>query len=241
MEQRSTSMKGMRFVLSIVIPVFVAGILIAMFPLYGGHAATPSGPATATTHTISTWGHADIAVKPDQASLMLGVQTRAAEVRKALSNNNGKMDAVIAALVKQGVAKTHIQTTDLSVWYDTQQKMYVVAHNLSVRLDRIDKVAAVLEAGVQAGVNSSFGVTFGLKDPAAAKSSALKAAVADARKRADSIAETLGAKVSQTVNIDEATSGFVTKGATGMGGGGTPIQPGQYVVSADVNVTYTCG
>lgn len=234
-------MKRMRLVLSIVIPVFVAGILIAIFPLYGGHAATTSGQATATIPTISTWGHADIAVKPDQASLMLGVQTRAAKVRTALSNNNGKMNAVIAALIKQGVAKTYIQTTDLSVWYDTQQKMYVVTHNLSVRLDRIDKVAAVLEAGIQAGVNSSFGVTFGLKDPAAAKSTALKAAVADARKRASTIAATLGAKVSQTINVDEATSGFVTKGATGMGGGSAPIQPGQYVVSADVNVTYRCG
>ncbi len=236
-------MKRMLFVLFVVIvtvSVTVAGM--AFLPL-SGHAATPGQQAATTQRTISTWGHAEVAVTPNQASMTIGVQSRAGQARESLASNNTKIQRVMAAVTKLGVAKTAIQTSDLSLWYDSQQRNYVTTHNLGIRLDSVDKVGSVLDAAIRAGANNSFGVSFGLKNPATARSQALKVAIADARKRAETIAQALGTTIHQTVSVDEATAGYGTKGAIGVGGGGggTVVQPGQYVVAADVNVTYTCG
>ena len=237
-------MKRIRFMLPLLAALAIITILAVQVLPVRSQAASPAAQPALSGRTISAWGHGEVALQPDRASIMLGVQSRARTAHTALATSNTKINAVLASLTKQGIPKQQIQTSDLSLWYDSEHNQYVATHNLGVRLDRVNRVGAVLDAAIGAGANNSFGVTFGLKNQAQARATALKAAIADARQRATTMARALSTTITQTISVDEATAGSVTKGsmAGGMGGGGgTPIQPGQYVISADVNVTYSCG
>ncbi|HKY80348.1 MAG TPA: SIMPL domain-containing protein, partial [Sphingobium sp.] len=57
---------------------------------------------------------------PDQATVGTGVQTRAPTAAQAMRDNAAKMDKLIAALAKAGIAKADIQTSgiNLNAQYD---------------------------------------------------------------------------------------------------------------------------
>jgi uncharacterized protein YggE len=224
------------FMVAAVVIVITAAVLLQVMP----SSATSANDTTSAPRTVTAQGHGEIAVNPEQAFITLGVQSRAKEAKTALANNNEKMNAVVATVARQGIPKQLVQTTDFSLWYDSQQNIYVANHNLALRVDNLQKLGVVLDACVAAGANNSWGVSFGVKNPTTARAQALKAAVADARKRADSIAAAMGAKITQSTSVLESSGSVGGMGAgKRAGGGGTSFQPGQTVVSADVTVTFS--
>lgn len=199
-----------------------------------------------TNHTVTVGGEGQVDVPPDLATLTLGVDTRASDAQTALSQNAAAMNAVIAAVKNQGVPANHIQTSDLSLYRDSENGVYVASHRITVRLDNVDKVGQVLDAAVAAGANNAWGVSFGLKDQSAARSQALQAAVSDARTRAEGIAKGLGVSITGVGSASEVsfqTSPIRYAGAAPQPavGSSTSVQPGQLTVIADVKVTYTFG
>lgn len=202
---------------------------------------------SATGHTITVAGHGEVQMAPDMATITVGVQTHDSSAQAALSANSSKMTAVIAAVEAQGVPATHVQTSDLSLWYDSQKDQYVVNHSLTVRSDTPDKVGNILDAAVAAGANMSWGVSFGLKDQDAAEAQALSVAVTNARARAQAIASALGVSISGVGSASEATYNVVNpqpyyaRAAAGAPVASTPVQTGQLTVSADIRVVYTFG
>ena len=198
-----------------------------------------------TSHTISVGGHGEIDVPPDEASITLGVESRSQDAQSALSSNSSKMNAVIVAVRGQGVPSSHIQTSNLSLYYDSERGVYIASHQITVRIDNVDRVGAVLDAAVGAGATRSWGVSFGLKDPSAARAQALQTAVADARKRANSMATALGVNITGVGSASEAsyqvTPLYQPVARAGAPSPSTPVQPGQLTVTADINVVYTFG
>jgi uncharacterized protein YggE len=178
------------------------------------------------------------------ANITLGVDTKGASAQDALSANGAKMSAVIAAVEGQSVPASHIQTSNLSIYYDSQAGQYVASHQVDVRIDNTGKVGAVLDAAVAAGANNSWGVSFGLQDPSQAQAAALQNAVADARKHADAIASKLQVNITGVGSASEASyysPPIKYAGAAAAPGvaAPTPVQPGQLDVTADVSVVYT--
>ncbi|GAC1398590.1 MAG: SIMPL domain-containing protein [Chloroflexota bacterium] len=213
-----------------------------------GHAVSARGNAApATNHTLSVSGHGQAAIAPDMATVTVGVQSKAQDAQTALSRDNQKMSAVIDAVKGQGISASHIQTSQLSLWYDSEHQEYVASHTLTVRVDSIGKTGPVLDAAVLAGADSSWGVSFGVKDPSVARSDALKGAIADARKRADTMAAALEVTVTGVGSASEATYSNPPIETGGVRAGvnsapvATPIQPGEITVTADVNVVYSFG
>jgi uncharacterized protein YggE len=211
-----------------------------------GSAASGSAQAAQATKskTLTAQGQGVVRVQPDQATMTLGVESRAADARTAMTTNTTKLNGVIAALKGQGLASNTIQTSNLSLYYDAERKEHVALHNLTVRLDDLEKVGATLDAAVAAGANTSWGVGFGLKDASSARSQALKAAVADAHTRADNMAAALGMRITGVVAAEEPTSGIGPQDvlpAVGAGGGAAPIQMGELPIAASVRVTFTVG
>ena len=80
--------------------------------------APASSPATdavfaATTVNLAAYGETRIA--PDQATINLGVSSRATTAQEAMRLNNVAMNAVVAALRRQGIAERDIQTSGLNL------------------------------------------------------------------------------------------------------------------------------
>src|SRR5579864_5012724 len=129
-----------------VVALAGAGVFLA----HGVSARAVNAPskASAPAHTITVSGHGDVSVAPDMALVTLGVQTRAEDAATASSNNAAKMSAVIAAVEAQGVTADHIQTTNLSLYFDDQRSEYIDEHDITVRIDNIAKAGAVIDAAV---------------------------------------------------------------------------------------------
>jgi uncharacterized protein len=198
--------------------------------------------ASATGHTVTVTGHGTATVTPDMATITLGVQTKAADAQSALKENANRMTAVIASVKSHGVSANHIQTSDLSIYFDDQNGQYIVSHSVNVRVDDVNSVGIVLDSAVDAGANTSWGVQFGLKDTSSAQSQALQNAVSDARKHADAIATGLGVTVSGVGSASEVSySNPIIYGprASAAPAATTPVQPGELSITADVQVVYT--
>ena len=163
---------------------------------------------------ITVTGEGVVQIVPDIATLVIGVTTQGETAAEALSANSTALDAVMARLTAAGVQARDMQTSNLSLnpnWtgYDSSTPTisgYVAANMLTVRVRALDTIGAVLDAAVADGANTLNGLTFGLADPGPVLNEARKAAVVDARARAELLAGAAGVKLGRIISISEAGS-----------------------------------
>jgi uncharacterized protein YggE len=206
--------------------------------------------ATDQTATVTVLGHGSVAVKPDTATLSIGVSVTDPDLAQAQQEATRLMTKVIAAVKANGVKDDDIQTAYYNVYaitrYDENGNpsgivSYQVSNQVQVTVRDLGKVESVLEDAVTAGANTIYGVSFGIADPSAAKSQARAEAVADAKQRAEELAAaaglTLGRVVSMSEGVLQSSPYFAGQGAGGQGGAG-PVESGSLAVTVDVQVTY---
>jgi uncharacterized protein len=240
--KRSRSLIGL-----IVTGVLVVSVLALVPGVVPGSALAQTGTAPGT---ITVVGEGIVKVKPDVAQATVGVELSRPTVAEASAEVSDTMDDVMAALREQGIAEKDMQTTGFSVWSDqaynpdgTRGEMaYRVSNQVNVTIRDLDSVGAVLDAAMEAGANSIYGVTFSLEDKKSAQSDARAEAVADATDKAEELAELTGLMLGNVVSVSEVIGGGgyyggVYETAAGMGGGG-PIAPGELEVSVQLQVVY---
>lgn len=94
------------------------------------------------------------------------------------------------------------------------QGFYNATNNVEVTIRNLEGAGRVLSAATAAGADQLFGIRFELEDPSALQGEARQKAVADARSRAERLAQLAGVKLGPAVSITELD-----------GGGGGPIMP----------------
>lgn len=234
---------------------------VAMFAILGGIPAmlgglrSPSVVAAASgdpTHGITVQGTAIISLKPDMASLYLGVNAQATTATLAQSSASKAMAAVIAAVKKQGVADTDLATQgiNLNPTYDpniggtAHVNGYQASQSLSVKVRDLDKVGPIIDAGVAAGATSVGGISFSLADPTAATDQARQMAVADAHKRAQALASAAGVTLGAPISVTEESATqppvyYAAGAAVDKASAATPVQVGTTDVTVTVDVVYS--
>ncbi|MCB0190063.1 MAG: SIMPL domain-containing protein, partial [Caldilineaceae bacterium] len=124
------------------------------------------------------------------------------------------------------------------------QYRYHVTNQVQVTIRDIDQVGDIIDAAIEAGANSTYGVEFRVDDQDAARSEARAAAIDNANAKAAELAGLTNVTVGQVLSVSEiiGNSGFYgaanTSAAFGLGGGGTPIAAGELQLSVQVQVTY---
>ena len=174
---------------------------------------TPYVPPIMETISVTGTGRAN--VTPDRVTFTVGVQTVAATVDQAVNENNRKVAAVIAALKAAGASDQQIQTSNFSIWpqQDHQQGKlpqilgYQVSNTITVRRENVTDAGRLMQAAVNAGVNTSSGLQFEVTDPARGREGALQAAYADARAKATLLAQAAGRTLGRAVTIAEGAGG----------------------------------
>lgn len=169
----------------------------------------PPQPGPMGTVTVSGIGRAT--VTPDRFTFSVGVQTVAATVDDAVSENNRKVAAVIAALKKAGAQDKDIQTSQFNIYpqQDYQQGKlprilgYQVSNNINVRSEKVGDAGRLLGIAVAAGVNHSSGINFEVSDPSRGRDQGLRAAFEDARAKAALLAQAAGRTLGRAVTISE--------------------------------------
>lgn len=238
--------------------VLLAVGALALASSGGVMAQTDSAPRAAgfRQRLITVTGDGEVRLKPDQVSINLGVEERGQDIpalRKAAAE---KAQSAIRAIKALGVKDNEIQTSRLSVrreWIQEPNKpptkyLWVLSNSVNVTTSQVDKAGDLLDAVVKAGFNDVNGPSFSLKDPSAARTEALVAALKNARDKADALAKVGGVTISAVESVTESGSiqppQPVYRGEMAMmrmagdTGAPTPVETGEIVVSANLTAAY---
>jgi uncharacterized protein YggE len=205
------------------------------------------------TPGITVSGEGSVFGAPDVAVATLGVQADATTVADARSMAATSMDAMVKVLKDGGVADKDIQTTQFSVdpRYDyTNNKQTLIGFTVNniatVKIHDINKTGELIDAAVSAGGDLARvqGLQFTIDDPSALQNQARQKAMADAKSRADTLAQAAGVQLGAPRSISEGGGPTpITFSAAGVPAGldqtrTTPIQTGQLQVQVTVSVIY---
>lgn len=237
-----------------------AALAMMAAPIAAGSVANAqdsAGPAVQTRQMIegtalTVAAEARASEKPDIATLNAGVVTEAPTAEAALAENARRMNAVIAAVKRAGVAERDIQTSQLSV-----QPQMVYAENVpprlsgyqatnmvSVKVRNLANVGKTVDALVAVGGNQLNGISFGLDNPDAALDRARAEALKKARARADVYAQAVGMRVFKIIAIEEGGSVSPPRPyampmmARAAIADSTPVAAGEVELTANVSVTF---
>lgn len=163
---------------------------------------------------LSVTGEGRSEARPDMATITVGVATQAQTAREALSENNARLGAVLEQLKATGIEDRDVQTSGLSMGpmidYSVRGKArvtgYQVSNQLTVRVRALDDLGAILDQTVSDGANEFRGLSFGLAEPGPAIDAARVAAVQDARRKAEIMAEAAGVTLGRVMSISEQMS-----------------------------------
>ena len=232
--------------------VRIAAAVVAMSLL-----CAPAALADTTTPTLSVNGSGSVMVMPDVASLTVNVTRSARTSSAALGSANARVDAIVGAVRAVGVPAAGIQTNLVDVSRGTigigpRKHRHFVRRFIATESISITTTAAmagqVIDVTVHAGADSINGPSFSFSDPSAGMVAATNAALADARRRADAAAATLGYVVTgvQSVNLDPQSAILAPGSASApapvvKAPAPTPttVHPGTQEVDANVNVVFT--
>jgi len=205
---------------------------------------------------ILTTGFASLTLAPDEARVTIGVVTRGETAEEASRKNSEVMTRVIGALKGLGLTEREIQTRWLSVnaEYDCSGGRctvsgYVATNTVEVRLrsERFQLISEVVDRTVAAGANLVQGVHFSVSEERrrSVEEELMRAAIADARRKAQRAAEELGARITGVLYVDLSVDQIPYPVVTAVGraesGAGTPVVPGEVTVTARVQVSFEIG
>lgn len=224
----------------------LAGVAIATF----AGVFQPSGAQSAATDTtsggITVLGTGSVNLTPDRASFAFGTVSQAATATAALAASSQSVSRVIAALKKAGVAQADLQTADVSLSPQTNDKGdaivgYVASNTVTATIKRIGDAGDIVDAAVEAGANQVSGPNLLASDQDAAYRNALKGAVADARAKAETLANASGSTLGKVTAIVEGGGAIPMPLAAGAKASSVPIEPGTQMIEATVSVTFALG
>lgn len=206
--------------------------------------------------TINVNGSGVVYGSPDIATADISVVSRNEDVKAASDENTRLMAAVTAALRGLGVADQDFRTSNYGISIEreigpegqpTGPRTYVITNTMTVTFRDLSIVGEGLQAAITAGANQIANINFALEDSSDLAAQAREKAMADARARADQLAQAAQVEIDRPYNINES---YILvpqlRQDIGFGGGAieaaapvpVPVESGQIMVQVDVNVTY---
>jgi uncharacterized protein YggE len=159
------------------------------------------------------------------------------------------MRRLINALKQRGIAARDIQTAQVSLSPNMDPNGssvvgYTASNSVTARIRKLRDAGPIIDAAVAAGANQVGGPSLTSADQQKLYRQALKAAIANARAKASTIAAAAHLNLGSIRSISEAsTTSFPQPLAESAkaSGASTPVQPGTIQTEADVTVTFNVG
>ena len=229
--------------------------LFAFVKLVGPIPFSVSSITTEKSDFFTVTGVGKTTVIPDIALVSVGVTSQGQTVKLAQKDLNTKMDAISKAVKQLGVDAKDIKTENYSInpRYDYQTSVqriigYDANSSLTIKVRDMDKANDVIDASTANGANQVNGVSFDVDDRTKAENEARTLAVADAKKKAEIAAKTVGFTLGTIVNYSEGVNNGdpvprMMYAKTAMEAGGdqavpSTIEPGSNEIIIQVNLSY---
>ena len=233
----------------------IAALALVTAALAASAAAPRDAKAEDVRPTITVTGQAEVAAVPDLAMVSAGTLTSARTAAEAVAANAAVMSGAFEALAAIGIAPRDIQTANLRIEpqyvYPSSNGnrtepphivAYQVTNQIAVRVRDVNKVGAVFDALVEAGINQSGGISFTVADPTPLRNQALAAAIADARQQAEIMAEAAGVSLGALLSISpqsHVTPVPYARATMRMeAAADTPIAAGETTTAVQVTLSY---
>lgn len=248
----------------------LGSILIIAALLVGGYVGAKAfpGPAVALAQTaaqeetccnssprlLNVNGTGTATGAPDVVYVELGVDLKSPSAAEVVEESTTRMAKVMEALAELKVEEKDIQTVAYNMWVEevfdkegnpTGERVYRLVHRIQVTVRDLEKVGTALEKALEAGANTVGGIQFSVEDPTALQEEAREKAIANAKAKAQQLAEGLGVTLGKPQSINEY--GFAVPAPVkamemaGIGGGGAgpvPVSPGQLSVTVEVSISW---
>lgn len=215
--------------------------------------ATPVA-AEDVLRTISVSGMGEVSARPDEATITLGVVSQARTAQDALRANSQAMQEVFDQMDELGIAEEDIRTSNFSInpqytpyRQDSNEPRRIISYQVSnmvtVLFDDLEDLGPGLDAIVSSGANQFHGISFSISETDKLMEDAREAAVADARARAETLAEAAGVTLGRVLSINEG--GFSTpqpmymaRTEMAFAPSDVPIASGSQTISSSVSMVF---
>ena len=199
---------------------------------------------------IATMGRGEARVAPDRAVLSVTVETTARTATEAAANNARTVAATLASLRAAGVKESELSNSRYSVTQDFENgdrrrpRGFIARNSIRIDVPAAAETGKLIDAALAGGANIVSPIQFLGRDMPTARRDALKAAVAQARLDAETLAEaaggTLGRLLSMTTGIAQPMYGgydqvVVTASSLPSPAEPTVIRPNDILVTAVAN------
>ncbi|MBE0415609.1 MAG: SIMPL domain-containing protein [Dehalococcoidia bacterium] len=248
------------FLVGLLIGVLLLGAAACISSANANPVASSEAQSLSNLDGNSQWsgiwvsGEGKITVVPDVAILTIGVEAQASTVQEAIDEAAVAMDQVIATLRANGVAEKDIETQWFNIypvrsWIDGGYELllgYRVTNMVTANIRDVEATGRIIDAVAQAGEDfiQIQGVSFTVDDPSQYYAEARAEAVADAKARAQQLADLAGVQLGKPFYISES-GGFVPiycDYRIAMSEGGlvppTPISPGETEITLTVQMAF---
>jgi len=204
-------------------------------------------------NTITVSGEAEKMVKPDTASVSFTLTKRSMKLSLATKSVNDRMAALLKSLDDFGVEEKDIKTLSYNVnpeydWSSSKRVFigYRVSQRISVKIRDLDKVEKVLSTISTLKVDNVSGLSFFIDDDKEIKEELRGEAIADAKKKADKLANELGVSLGKIVSFNENNNNYhpiyrsyeMKAMPVSADGGSAQIPTGENTLKSKVSITY---
>lgn len=236
-----------------LVSIVLVSAALAMLALTGCTTVEASSNPT-DSDAVTATGTGKALAPPDTATLTFGPSAKAPTASEALDKVSAAVAEITSATVTTGVAEEDIQTADVSVYpeyaHEEGKEPRVTGYRASIQLRVMVRdiriVGDVITAATEAGATNMSGPVFSLEDDDAAVDEALRAAVDDARKRAESMAGAADKTVGEVLVLKEQELAVPSWGNALLrmdhgayaAADSVPVEPGQLDINAQVTVVF---
>lgn len=227
--------------------IAAAGLAVAAFAGVFQPSGARGQAADTASGGITVLGTGSANVTPNRASFAFGTVSQARTASAALAASSQAATRVVNALRQAGVARADIQTSEVSLsprMNESGEEIigYTATNTVTANIRKLADAGDVIDAAVGAGANQVYGPNLLSSDQDAAYRSALKAAVAEARAKAETLASAAGKSLGSITTIVEGGGGpQPLPVAGGAKDSATQIEPGTQRIEATVSVTFAFG
>jgi len=210
-----------------------------------GRPGAAHGSATPSGRTITVTGNGSANGAPDSAVFSFGVESDGSTASSATAANAAQMSKGVDALLHAGIAHADIQTQNVSVYPRRSNagsvEGFTASNSVSATVRKLDRAGGAIDAAVAAGANETSGPQFDQSGRGGLYQQALRDAFADARAKAETLANEAGASLGEVRRIDEAGQAPIPVefAAATAKVPSTPVEPGTQQVQASVTVTFS--
>lgn len=252
MEKNYTEIKNklVVYLIGVIIITLIYTVFFGALKKYSNSLYSP--------RTFSVSAEGKTVATPDMATFSFSVVNEGSNPKTLADENNKKMKTAVDLLKNKGVNEKDIRTSGYNLnpryeYDETSKKSYISGYTMTqtafVKVREIGKVADILGALPEIGVNQISSISFEVDEPEKYLKEARDKAIEEAKDKAKTMAKKAGFSLGKIINLYEYQGGNQpvyygeSMKAVGMGGGdvaySTPtIQAGSQEITVQASITY---